>query len=428
MLHSFGDSPDDGKWPEAGLLLSGDTLYGTTSYGGLGGGTVFKINTDGTGYAILKSFSFYDDSSPRTRLVLSGTTLYGTTLLRPGAEPWDPDGPPVIFKINTDGSGYAVLKQLGADFMRQEVALASDSSTLFGTSIASGLYGQGSVFRINTDGSGYAVLWNFSGPDGSGPNAVVLSGSTLYGTANAGGFYDGGVVFSLALPPPPAITIGLQEQTAEVGGDVQFRVTADGAGPMTYQWFLNGTNALAASGSLLELTNVQPSQAGTYSVVVSNAIGVVTGSAAQLSVIAPVRRAPAAGLTLLGQPGLTLNVDYTEALGAPPQWGSWTNVTLGGPSQLSLDFDAPLAPQRFYRGWHTNAAAPPPSLSLEAGTVITLTGAIGGSVRLDWINQFGPTDAWAPLATLTLTNTSQLYFDATGSFHAPRLYRLVPVP
>ncbi len=407
------------------LVLAGGTLYGTTCGGGNGWGSVFRIETNGTGYMVLYSFgaSSNDGTFPEAGLVLGGSTLYGTT------SEGGPSDSGTVFKINTDGSGYAILKAFGADERCPWTELVvSSGSTLFGTTTAGGLYGKGTVFKINTDGSGYAVLRNFSGPDGSSPNGVVLSGSTLYGTTSSGGFYGAGVLFSLALPLPTIATL-LQDQTVEVGGTVQFQVAANGSGPLTYQWFFNGTNALsAATGPVLELTNVQPSQAGVYAVVVTDSAGSSSPLAALLNVIAPVPRRPAAGLTLHGQPGLTLNVDYTEALGAPPQWVSWTNVTLGGPSQLSLDLDAPLAPQRFYRGWHTNAAAPPPSLNLEAGTVITLTGAIGGSVRLDWINQFGPTDAWAPLATVTLTNTSQLYFDATGSFHAPRLYRLVPLP
>jgi hypothetical protein len=47
---------------------------------------------------------------------------------------------------------------------------------------------------------------------------------------------------------------------------------------------------------------------------------------------------------------------------------------------------------------------------------------------VDYINRFGPTDAWATLDTVTLTNTSQLYFDVSAPGQPPRLYRLVQVP
>jgi hypothetical protein len=49
-------------------------------------------------------------------------------------------------------------------------------------------------------------------------------------------------------------------------------------------------------------------------------------------------------------------------------------------------------------------------------------------VRLDYINPFGPTDAWVTLATVALSNTSQLYFDTSARGQPERLYRLVPLP
>ena len=61
----------------SGLVLSGNTLYGTASLKGSGGqGTVFKISTSGTNYTVLHSFQYTDGAQPG-ELVLSGGTLYG---------------------------------------------------------------------------------------------------------------------------------------------------------------------------------------------------------------------------------------------------------------------------------------------------------------------------------------------------------------
>src|SRR6266581_136289 len=70
----------DGAGPSAGLILSGNTLYGTAYEGGSGGnGTVFKVNTDGTGFTTLHSFAGPDDgANPEAGLILLGNTLYGT--------------------------------------------------------------------------------------------------------------------------------------------------------------------------------------------------------------------------------------------------------------------------------------------------------------------------------------------------------------
>src|SRR5436190_2664 len=63
-LHSFtATAPNtstntDGGEPIAGLVLLGNTLYGTATYGGSSGnGTVFKVNTDGTGFTNLHTFT-----------------------------------------------------------------------------------------------------------------------------------------------------------------------------------------------------------------------------------------------------------------------------------------------------------------------------------------------------------------------------------
>jgi uncharacterized repeat protein (TIGR03803 family) len=64
-LHSFPSiyatiyqHNNDGANPYAGFIVAGNTLYGTTYKGGLGGnGEVFKINQDGTGFRTLHSFT-----------------------------------------------------------------------------------------------------------------------------------------------------------------------------------------------------------------------------------------------------------------------------------------------------------------------------------------------------------------------------------
>jgi hypothetical protein len=91
-----------------------------------------------------------------------------------------------------------------------------------------------------------------------------------------------------------------------------------------------------------------------------------------------------------------------------------------------LHFELP--PQRYYGAWQTKTPGVIPSLDLHSVPAITLTGNIGGSVRVDYINQFGPIDAWVTLDTVTLTNTSQLYFDVSAPGQPQRLYRLVPLP
>jgi hypothetical protein len=147
-----------------------------------------------------------------------------------------------------------------------------------------------------------------------------------------------------------------------------------------------------------------------------------------LNVIPSVERRPVPGITLMSEAGSSLNLDYADAIVPPPSWLPLDTVSLASPPQFYFDLSAPLPPQRFYRAWQVGSPSVIPALDLHMIPALTLTGNIGNSLRVDGINQFGPTDAWFTLDTVTLTNTSQLYFDVSVVGQPQRLYRLVPVP
>src|SRR5262245_115573 len=82
VLHEFAGGFNDGDLAE-GLMLSGSTLFGTTAYGYNDAGTVYSLNTDGSGFRLLHAFAaspYPDGKIPQGVLVLSGSTLFGTTV------------------------------------------------------------------------------------------------------------------------------------------------------------------------------------------------------------------------------------------------------------------------------------------------------------------------------------------------------------
>ena len=431
VLHSFNGSTE-GCSPGSAPVLSGNTLYGTTEngYGHTTGGTVYSINTDGSGFSELHAFppsGMYGIVAP---LVISGTTLYGTDI-------WGGSfGDGTVFRLNTDGTGFTVLKNFdgGGDGGMLQAGLLLCATTLYGTALyggdqpyGPGTSGHGTVFRVNTDGSGFMVLKLFSGSDdGAGPEGLVASGTTLFGTA-AGGSANYGVIFSLSVAPPTIVTPP-ESQTAEAGSETGFRVQASGPS-LSYLWFFNSTNLVICSTNCqMELTNVQFPQSGAYTVVVSNVLGATTSSPAMLNVIAPVERRPVPGVKLIAPVGTFWSLDYRDNLGPTANWETMATMSLTNASQFCFDLSAPLPAQRFYRAWQSGTPSVRPSLDLHRVPAITLTGTVGHSVRLDYINQFGPTDAWVTLDTVTMTNTSQLYFDTSAPGQPQRLYRLVQVP
>jgi uncharacterized repeat protein (TIGR03803 family) len=111
---TFAQTNRDGGNPYATMVISGNTLYGTTAGGGTNGlGTIFKINTDGTGFTNIFTFTFINDqptngdngSGPSGGLFLTGNTLYGTT--REGGLRTNYYGS--IFALKTNGTGFTNL-------------------------------------------------------------------------------------------------------------------------------------------------------------------------------------------------------------------------------------------------------------------------------------------------------------------------------
>ncbi len=86
----------------------------------------------------------------------------------------------------------------------------------------------------------------------------------------------------------PRIVVHPQDLTVNQGLDATFSVVATSDGAAGYQWRFHGTNLPGATKSSLTLTNVQDSQAGTYTVVVSNTAGPTSSRDAVLTVLVPL--------------------------------------------------------------------------------------------------------------------------------------------
>jgi hypothetical protein len=311
---------------------------------------------------------------------------------------------------------------------------ANEAQTLTVTAVSSnpGLIRNPTVNYTSPNTTGTLSFTPATGSYGTATVTVI--------TANNNGASNNIVTRSFAVtvnavnqPPPPGggsvptILIPPQTQTAEAGGVVNLAARVTGDPPPTYQWFFNGI-AIAGSTNRLCLSGIQASNIGSYTLVVSNACGAVTSAPAMLNVVAPVERRPVPAVNLMAQPGSSLGLDYCDVLGSPADWKTMATMTLSNTSQFYFDVSEPLPPHRYYRVWQSGTPGVAPSLNLNFVPAIALTGNVGGSLRLDYINAIGPTDAWVTLETVTLTNTSQFYFDVSVLNQPGRLYRIVPIP
>jgi uncharacterized repeat protein (TIGR03803 family) len=204
VLYSFTNTPD-GQGPSGGLIISGNKLYGTTTEGGSNSlGIVFSLNTDGSGETTLHSFTAdpsgtnSDGAIPWAGLVVAGDTIFGTT--RDGG----PHGGGTLFSLKTDGSQFTVLHGFtngisDGCFPSYNQNLALSGNTLYGSTANGGNKGNGTIYSILTNGTGYMKLINFTNIGGSLPFMGAVSNGKIYGTCYSGGplTNGGGVVFSM---------------------------------------------------------------------------------------------------------------------------------------------------------------------------------------------------------------------------------------
>jgi hypothetical protein len=351
----------------------------------------------------------------------------------------------------TEFSGNRVLRYSGAtgDFLgvfATSESVAATRGMAFGADGNLYVSGNASDNVVRFDGRTGAFLGVFaSGISGANGIAFGLDGNLYVASefgnvivrvdGTTGSFIDNfasvtgpiGILFDVT--SPPSIQKPPQTQTAEAGSTVDWSVEANGARPIYYLWYFNTTNLIACStNDDLEMTNVQFSQTGAYTVAVTNVVGAVTSAPALLNVIPTVERRWVPGIKVTGRPGDKLTLDYADFRRPAPSWTTLGSVSLTSTSQYYFDLTIPVPAQRFYRAWLTTMPGMAPSLDLSIVPAITLVGSTANSVRVDAINRFGPTNAWFGLATVTLTNTTQLYFDTSAIGQPPRLWRIVPVP
>lgn len=203
VIHSFG-AKGDGSVPSASLLNVNGTLYGTTTAGGSGigslcgpggCGTVYRVTTDGQ-ESVVYSFSDANGVGPAASLIDVKGTLYGTTL-------WGGAGSVgTVFSVTPSGTESVLHSFTGKpDGASPYSNLIELKGKLYGTTFEGGAHNDGTVFSMTPSGQ-FKVLYSFKGAaygDGSSPRAGLTAvGGELYGTT----FYDGsgaGTVFKLTL-------------------------------------------------------------------------------------------------------------------------------------------------------------------------------------------------------------------------------------
>ncbi len=177
-----------------------------------------------------------------------------------------------------------------------------------------------------------------------------------------------------SLTEPAWIIAQPQSRSAFVGGAAAYRIVAGGTPPLSLQWLHEGSPILGATNSVLSLTNIQPADAGSYRVLITNAFGAVTSSVVALA----VEPSPQEPLLVVQPESRSVAAGYAVSLMA---------VAVG-------------APELRYQ-WHRNGT--PLAGRTNATLVLTnLTAAQAGDYHATVTNNFGAVSSLS--AALTVTN------------------------
>jgi len=204
--------------------------------------------------------------------------------------------------------------------------------------------------------------------------AATLSLSIM--TACGGGW--GGITTE-----PPVITTQPVSQTVTVGQTATFTVTATGTGPLSYQWYDNGTAVTGATSSTYTTPATSTTDTGSiYTVTVTNAGGTVTSMPATLTVAASSTTVnPNAPLIVTQPANQTVPVGQTATF----------SVTATGSATLTYQ-------------WFKGGVAITGATSSTYTTPATVTGDSGSLFTVTVTNSLGNVTS-AP-ATLTVTTVA----------------------
>jgi hypothetical protein len=306
--------------------------------------------------------------------------------------------------------------------------------------------GQNVTFNAGANGSPVpAYQWYFNGTNQMGGKTSSTLTLSNVQPSQAGGYsvtasnVVGSVtslVAQLTVLVPPSVTTQPTNFTVVSGGNAAFYVAASGSAPLSYQWQLANTNLSGATATALQLSNVQPSQAGNYRVVITNSAGAVTSSVASLTVLVPpgITAQPTNVTATVGS-NATFSVAATGTAPLTYQW-QLASTNLPGATATTLQLaNVQTSQAGNYRAIVSNAAgsatssvatltvlvppsitSTPTNLTVISGSNATFSVAASGTAPLTYQWQLASTNL--PGATATSLQLANVQTSQAGNYRA----------
>jgi hypothetical protein len=217
---------------------------------------------------------------------------------------WGGDAGPAGIGISVGTNGISVLGHAAnylpsllsypvaiTGWVHVAVVFTNEQPTLYlnGVNVRTGVVSSRTyVYPSKNLGNSYMPFFNFQS---YGPYQGFLDEVSIYNRALTAteiqAIYAAGAAGKCFTGTPPTITVPPAALTTNLNATALFGLTVTGTQPLYYQWSADGTNITGATNATLTLSEVQPADAGDYTVVVENLYGSVTNSNAALTVLQP---------------------------------------------------------------------------------------------------------------------------------------------
>jgi len=365
-----GDSLGAGVCNLGALVLINCTFSTNTvtaGNGGNGGPGDWQGGNGGNGGSGSGGGLYNKGSAAVTNCTFAGGSATGGTnglagpggLFGPGSD--GAPGPSHGGNIATDAGSFYLANSIIAYGRNGGNGYGSVSDSGYNISSDNSLSLRAAGSRTNTDPQ-LGVLNDNGGPT---PTFALLASSPAINSANPSNFPATdqrgvtrpqgarGDVGAYELEGAPVISSQPTNMTVVPGTPAGFAITASGLTPLFYQWCLNGSAIPGATSTNYSIASVQFTNAGNYSVTVSNVVGSITSSNTLLKVLVspsmaePVLSNGAFTVSFLSQVGAIYTLEYKRDLG-DAEWTPLVVTDGNGNLVQMIDFAASDA-TRFYR-------------------------------------------------------------------------------
>jgi hypothetical protein len=217
-----------------------------------------------------------------------------------------------------------------------------------------------STVSFNVVAGGYpapSYQWTFWGTNLPGAvfSTLTITNVLLAKTGDyavlVGNGYSSQLSDTATLSMSPSITVPYIGATAIRGRSATLSVGAIGTGDLWYQWYKDGVAIDGATTAALSFTNIQFTNDGYYSVVVSSLLGSITNSAQLVVNLGNAELGMCAGIVITGAAGSAYEIQYSTDLSVTNAWVTLTNLTLQQPVEVWVDtsVSAFTKAHRYYR-------------------------------------------------------------------------------